>query len=59
LQVSIEGIEGLDDAQVEVEAKALANAMQIHPSALTISIVQSLPRLSSGKVDYPCLNKTH
>ena len=56
LQVSIEG---LDDGLVDVEAKAIANSMQIHPSALTISIVQSLPRLSSGKVDYQCLNKTH
>lgn len=52
-------IECLDNAQLEVEVKALANAMQIHPSALTISIVESLPRLNSGKVDYPCLNKTH
>jgi long-chain acyl-CoA synthetase len=52
-------IEGLNKAQAELQGKALANAMQIHPSALTISIFQSLPRLSSGKVDYPCLNKTH
>lgn len=52
-------IEGLDNAQVEVEVKALSKAMQIHPSALTISILQSLPRLNSGKVDYQCLNKTH
>jgi acyl-coenzyme A synthetase/AMP-(fatty) acid ligase len=52
-------VEGLDNALVEVESKALVNAMQIHPSALTISTFQSLPRLSSGKVDYSCLNKTH
>jgi len=52
-------IEGLDNAQFELEGKELADAMQIHPSALTISIVQSLPRLNSGKVDYPCLKKTH
>ena len=34
----------------------LAAEMRIHPSAIRIFALQSLPRLSSGKVDYPCLN---
>lgn len=37
-------------------ARALSADFQIHPSAITVKIVGSLPRLSSGKVDYSCLN---
>ncbi|WP_431821049.1 AMP-binding protein [Burkholderia sp. F1] len=33
----------------------LARRIGVHPSALTVSAVPALPRLPTGKVDYPCL----
>ncbi len=41
------------------QVAALALSLQIHPTALTVTIVDQLPRLSSGKVDYSCLNSKH
>lgn len=41
------------------ETKQLAATMQIHPSALSISIMPILPRLNTGKIDYSCLNTKH
>lgn len=52
LHVAIEGTEYLVYASY---VKSLAATMQIHPSAIYISTVIELPRLSSGKVDYSCL----
>lgn len=33
----------------------LARRLGVHPSALTVNAVPALPRLPTGKVDYPCL----
>ena len=47
------------EADLEVDTKALATQLSadltIHPSALKLRTVEQLPRLSSGKVDYSCL----
>lgn len=40
-------------------ATAMCKEMGIHPSALKVSVFAQLPRFSSGKVDYPCLNAMH
>lgn len=53
LQVTIEG--GGDRAKPK-EVEALCNAMRLHHSAVSISVLPKLPRLGSGKVDYRCLN---
>lgn len=49
-------IESVQSHPPDEEAKQLAAAMQIHPSALTVSAMPVLPRLNTGKVDYSCLN---
>lgn len=33
----------------------LATAMKINPQAITIQIIDSIPRLANGKIDYQCL----
>lgn len=48
-------IEAFQSSPQDEEAKQLAAAMQIHPSALTVSGMHVLPRMNSGKVDYKCL----
>jgi long-chain acyl-CoA synthetase len=53
LCVSIEGETNMDPLKY---ALALSMDFQIHPSAIRVKIMHSIPRLSSGKVDYSCLN---
>jgi long-chain acyl-CoA synthetase len=45
-----------DETDLRACAHSLARALSIHPTALRISSLAALPRLSSGKVDYPCLS---
>ncbi len=49
-------VEGSDEAQLHSYAQMLARELGIHPTALKLDLVSALPRLSSGKVDYPCLS---
>lgn len=54
LCVSLEAPTAAFDA---VDCKqALVSAFGLHPTALTLNVVEALPRLATGKVDYPCLN---
>ena len=48
-----------DEVALRAYAHALALALSIHPTALKLSSMAALPRLSSGKVDYPCLSTAH
>jgi acyl-coenzyme A synthetase/AMP-(fatty) acid ligase len=47
------------EVNLEIDTKALTNQLgkdlTIHPSAVNLRAVAQLPRLSSGKVDYLCL----
>ena len=52
LMVTIEGVEEIQTIEL---VKELSEVIQVHLSALNISVLPSLPRLSSGKVDYQCL----
>lgn len=52
-------LENVDQKWIDTEVRNLASMMQIHPSAITLKSVPTLPRLSSGKVDYQCLHKMH
>lgn len=56
LCLSIEGDKTFDSREL---AHALSTDLSIHPSALKINILHTLPRLVSGKVDYSCLNTVH
>jgi hypothetical protein len=52
-------IEGDEDIQTTVLIKELSEVIQVHLSALNITVLPKLPRLSSGKVDYQCLINHH
>jgi long-chain acyl-CoA synthetase len=56
LMVTIEGGEEIQTAGL---IKKLSEAFQVHLSALSITVLPKLPRLSSGKVDYQCLINLH
>ena len=56
LMVAIEGGEEIQTAGL---IKELSEAIQVHLSALDITVLPKLPRLSSGKVDYQCLINLH
>lgn len=56
LRVSVEAGE---EADLRSLAQMIAREMSIHPTALKLIPVPALPRLSSGKVDYPCLSTMH
>lgn len=43
------------DVDIKVLTTQLAEDLTIHPSAMKLSALTQLPRLSSGKVDYSCL----
>lgn len=49
-------VEGDECCNLQQHAQALAADLRIHPSALKLRVITALPRLSSGKVDYLCLN---
>jgi acyl-coenzyme A synthetase/AMP-(fatty) acid ligase len=52
-------IEGSEEIQTAGLIKELSEAIQVHLSALNITVLPKLPRLSSGKVDYQCLINLH
>lgn len=52
-------IEGDEDIQTTGLIKELSEVIQVHLSALNITVLPKLPRLSSGKVDYQCLINHH
>ena len=56
LMVTIEGSEEIQTAEL---IKDLSEGIQVHLSALNITVLPKLPRLSSGKVDYQCLINLH
>ena len=56
LMVTIERGEEIQTAEL---IKELSEAIQVHLSALNITVLPKLPRLSSGKVDYQCLINLH
>ena len=48
-------IESTDPEYINLEIKTFASEMGIHRSTLQFSVVTTLPRLSSGKIDYSVL----
>lgn len=48
----VESAEGIDKDRLRRDLASLAG---IHPSTLAVETIARLPRLSTGKVDYPCL----
>jgi long-chain acyl-CoA synthetase len=56
LMVTIEAVEEIQTAGL---IKELSEAIQVHSSAIRITVLPNLPRLNSGKVDYQCLINLH
>lgn len=54
LVISIEHNGVIDTIPLVTE---LATTLAIHPTAVKIKVIPNLPRLSSGKLDYLCLNQ--
>ena len=52
-------IEGGEEIQIAELIKELSEVIQVHLSALKVTVLPKLPRLSSGKVDYQCLINHH
>jgi len=48
-------IEGGEEIQIAGLTKELSDAIQVHSSAIGMTVLPNLPRLNSGKVDYQCL----
>ena len=47
----------IDETMRETVRKQISSITGIHPSAFTVFVVKSLPRTSSGKIDYKNLSK--
>lgn len=55
LMVSVVGLFG---STIEETKSFLATTLGLHPSVISIREVAELPRLTSGKIDYQCLNQS-
>lgn len=47
----------IDETKRETVRKQISGITGLHPSAFTVSVAKSLPRTSSGKIDYKNLSK--
>jgi acyl-coenzyme A synthetase/AMP-(fatty) acid ligase len=50
-------LEGADDTVCQQVLISLSEALSIHPSYLKVRVIDALPRLASGKLDYRALKE--